>query len=81
MRCYGLENYEGFQIEWASLPISQNLWSIEISTEDPGMWERMLSYKKQHGVFVTPAGPLDQALEAAQKYIDGIWAHVGQRGG
>jgi hypothetical protein len=74
---YRIENYEGFQIVWAVPPISQNMWPLELSTEDPNLWEKLLSYRKHYGVFATPVGPLNQALAAARKYIDAVWGQPG----
>jgi len=70
-----MEEYEGYQIVWNDPPASQNMWDVQIGTEDYGLQNQLDKYIRQNGRFHSPVGPLDNARAAARKYIDAILAY------
>jgi hypothetical protein len=71
----GLKNYRGFAISWAEPPTSTAMWGLEIGTDDPDLRKSLAQYRAKAGPFATPVGPLENALAAAEMYIDDALAN------
>jgi len=62
------ETYKGFAMIWFEPPATSSKWIINIGTDDPKLFAKL----GRSPVIDTPT--LEEALEKAKRYIDGLLA-------